>query len=535
MIKYYFSHSLKVIRKNIGFATINTIGLSLAIASAIFIGLFVNEELSVDKFHSNRDSIYRVLQEQIQAGEYYQVAKNPGPLIEVLRNDFPEVTRVSGVLKSPELIIAKDRETFFTEKNIYYVDEEFFHLFDYEIIEGKPSSFLQPNVIMLTQNMAQKYFGDENPIGETLKLDGRSSLTVVGILANNSHKSHIKFDFLISSKYLKGRLPVNRWLSNTLNIYVQLESDVEPEIFNSKIESLVSKNIGDSEWEPRLFLEKLSDIYFSNFYDFGSDSSVHGSKKQVNIAIVIGALILIIAVINFVNLTVSLSEKRVKEIGVKKSLGASRVNLIKQLLAESLIQTLVATMLALTLLQFFKTQMNDILGAEVSVSLNDPLVIISAIGAILIIGLLSGMYPAILLSSKKTSEALKGKQAVTSSGKGILRNFLVVFQFSISIILIICAFIINKQFVFLNSYDLGFNKNSTVYLKIPTGSRNDLQTLMNEVSSVSSVKSLSLSTNIPVNMNYYGHSWDWKVRRKPRKIFRFLLYMWIPDLYLPMI
>ena len=430
--------------------------------------LYISHELSYDDFHSRGKDIYRVVRtgDLNNDGKIDDVAYLSGPYSIALRNDYPDAIQ-KAVRVMPDNDLFTYKSITFNEKKVYIVDSNFFQLFDFPLVKGSPASVLsEPKSIVLTEESAKKYFGNEDPLGKILQMNKDLQLKVTGIAKNVPSNSHLDFDMLVPISNFKYFDSVKNFPNNGLFVYVQLNPKINPQQLRDQFPHFMDKYMGSyykqSGFKMGLDLEPLKEIYFN---DLQFDNVKHGNKKIVFIFMSIAILILIIACINFMNLATARAADRSKEVGLRKVLGAIRKQLVWQFMLESFLYAAFSAFLALGILQLLMPSYNYLLGYELASYWKDPYVYIFILGIIIVIGVLAGIYPALLLSSFSPIESLKGKLKLGKNG-AFFRKTLVVFQFSISVLLIISITIISSQMNYVRNMDLGFNKEQSMLVKI---------------------------------------------------------------------
>lgn len=468
MIKNYLLLAFKNLRKQKGFSFINILGLTVGITCCLMIFLFIKHEFSYDNFHTKGKDIYRILREADidNDGSKDQVAYVSGPYAITLKNDYPDLIK-QAVRVSPDNDLFTYNNISFNEKNVYLTDSNFFQLFDFELIKGNAASVLKdPLSIVLTASTAKKYFGNAEPIGKVLQMNKKQQLTVTGIVKDVPGNSHLNFDMLVPIHGFKYFDSLQYMQNNGLFVYLQLNPNVRPEQLTSHFPKFMDKYMGDyykkAGFKMDLTMQPFNDIYFSNM---SFDNVKHGSKKIVFIFMSIAILILIIACINFMNLATARATDRSKEVGLRKVLGAVRKQLLTQFILESFLYATVSCILGVILLQLLMPAYTNLIGYTLPSYWNDVWFYIFIVSVIFVIGLLAGIYPALLLSSFSPIESLKGKLRVGSNG-AFFRKALVVFQFSISVLLIIAITIISSQMSYVKNMDLGFSKEQTMLVRI---------------------------------------------------------------------
>jgi putative ABC transport system permease protein len=487
MIKNYFFLAFRSVWHNKIYTAINIIGFAVGISACVFILLWIRDENSFDRFHSKSDRIYRVL----AAEESRIQPRTPHPLAQQMVLDFPEVEKAVTMSPiwdpglTPAQFSVKYGDIVYDEKRFFSADTTFFEIFDFPFLAGNPETALkEPMNIIITRDMAIKYFGSvRDAIGKSLKINDQSYITVNGVIENVPSNSHFTFDFLISYVTMK---QIDRQIHNgvlsdyyTWNDfghynYLLLKKGADANQLEKKLnEWLLTQNfiplnekyrqmIVDGRFQ--LKLQAMNDIHLHSniMWELGTN----GSILYVYIFFTAALLILIVACVNFMNLSTARSLKRAKEVGIRKAIGVQRKQLIIQFLTESVVLTLLSAIVALLLVQAFLPAFNDFTGKELSLyNLLNPQQVWKLILGVLIIGIFAGSYPAFYLSSFIPYEVLKGK-IQTGGSQLSIRKFLVIFQFVISILLIICTMVIYRQISYLRNRDLGFNQEQVVVISM---------------------------------------------------------------------
>ncbi|MCF0059239.1 ABC transporter permease [Dyadobacter sp. CY356] len=507
MIRNYFKIAFRNLIKNKVYTGINIFGLALGLATCLLIILYISDEFNVDKHHQYGNRIFRIASKS--DGETW--AGTAGPYAQGLKNDFPEVESAARILKFPgfeDMLLRTDGNQSvkqFYEPNGFYADSTIFEIFSYNFKYGKAESALsQPNTIVLSEKLAGKLFGNENPIGKIVKIGlyfGDFNYTVSAVFKND-HKSHIDAHFFLSMQ----NTDLGPWIANQKNwsgnnifhTYFKLHEGSDAKIFEQKLPQFLDRNGGADlkamGVSKQLFIQSVPDIYLNS--DLDGEIAPNGSMTYLYIFGMIAALLLLIACINFMNLSTARSEKRAREVGVRKAMGAFRMSLIYQFLGESLAMSVLALFLSLIFINLSLPFFNNLTSKDLTISGN--LNFVSwIVGITLLTGLLSGIYPAFYLSSFRPVSVLKGK-LVNNISASFLRKGLVVFQFTISIILILGAIVIWKQLSFLQTQNLGFSKNQKIVIPLKTPqSQNNFVALKEEIEKNSVVVSASGGSAYP--------------------------------------
>ena len=450
-----------------GFSLINISGLAIGMACAILILLWIQNELGFDRFHENGGRIYQAVykfEDQEVYGRYL-----PGPLASLLKEEYPEVLDAT-TYKPWEKKISSGNKSFFGTGS--YVDPSFFKMFTFPFAQGDPdAAFSDPLSVVVTEDLADRLFGREDPMGKTLTYYAFSQgidLQVTGVLEEIPQNSHMRFDFLIP--YEIGYDWMKTWSNNAVHTYVLLHEGSDWQDVNRKISGVLNEHIPNSKIRANLYLYPLTKIHL-----FALEGG--GLITYIYIFFAMALVVLLIACINFMNLSTARSEKRFKEIGIKKVVGSSRPQLVKQFLSEAVVLSFLALFLAVLVVKWFLPSVSAMLGVDLKF-LYSPLFISSLLGMALLTGLASGSYPAFFLSTIQPASILKGQlsstvvlrkkrsRRSTARQKGsFLRKVLVVAQFSLSIFFIVCVLGIQEQLSFIRNRDLGFDKEHVVVIQ----------------------------------------------------------------------
>lgn len=467
MYSHYLKTSWRNLMKNKIFSFINLFGLTIGITVCLLIFLFVINEFSVDRFHKNESRIYRVMRGFENEGKSASVSYVSGMYAPSLLTDFKgDIDKAVRVSVNDNLVTVGNKS--FHEKKVYDVDPDFFSLFSFPLLRGDASSVLKdPSSVVLTESIAKKYFGSiDQAMGAVIELDKKLHLKVTGIAKDVAANSHLDFELVVPLENYKDGPVMTTWLSNGVYTYVLLNEHARQKDIESRMPQFVETHFGSDlkkygfRWN--LFLTPLKDIYFeTNVFD----STRHGDKTVVYIFLSIAVLILLIACINFMNLSTIRAVDRSKEVGMRKVLGALRSNLIRQFMGESLLLTTIACAASILLVSFSLPLLNQLLGYTLNVSWNTPPIYLFLVAVILIVGLAAGSYPAFVLSAFAPIQALKGRLKLGKGGSAF-RQVLVVVQFSISIFLIVGTLIIARQMQYVKSKQLGYNQDQVMVVKV---------------------------------------------------------------------
>jgi len=468
MIKNYLLMAFRNLKKYKIYSLINILGLAVGLSAFVLILLYLQFEFSYDKFHKDADHIYRVAikgyQEGKLAGESYIFTP---PIGEDLEKEFAEVKDFVRMSTLRPAYLNVNNEVF-KEMNMRYASENMFKMFSFHLISGEPKTALtEPFSIVLTQKTAERIFGNEDPIGKTIQIGPENLYNVTGVAKDPPENSSIQFNALISfSTLYHVRLMAMDWNGgNQVITYVKLQPGTDHEQLEKKQPDFMWRHINERiapyGWKNEAYFQPLKKIHF--YFDPGSKTALTNFYTFTAVAV----FILLIAGINFVNLTTARAARRAREVGLRKVVGASRGNLIRQFLGESVFLTTLAFLLGGSLVSLFTPLYSQLLDKGLNVfRMINPMSVLGLLGIILLVGIAAGIYPAFYLSSFQPAKTLKGEME-TGGGRRKFRDFLVVFQFAISVTLIICTFLIQNQIGFIKKADLGYEKENMLVINLP--------------------------------------------------------------------
>lgn len=511
MLKNYFKITLRNISRNKMYSGLNIVGLAIGLACCILILLYVHDELSYDRFHDNADSIYRVVPTFTTSERTMYLATNAHVQGPMLKDEFPEVLEYVRFTGSRERVIEYENISF-SEEHFVYADASVFEVFSFDMILGNPKEALvNPNTIVLTEEMAEKYFGSDDPMGKSLKVNYNDLFTVTGVIKNIPSASHIKPDFLasFSTMGLKPSTNINNDLLNQVNYYTYLlfREGTDYRVMEQKFTDDINRRIGAMLKQlggaAELELQPLTKIYLHS--DRELESEQLGDVTYVWLFSGIGIFILLLACLNFMNLSTARSANRAKEVGLRKVVGAQKSQLVRQFLGESLILTFISFVLSIIFVLMSMPFFRNISGKDILLnSLLNPIILAGFAGLFLIIGLIGGSYPAFFLSAFKPVEVIQGtlKRGAKSS---VLRIVLVSFQFAVSIILIIGTFTVNTQLKYVRSKNLGYDKEHVIVMQMRnTETQQKYEAIKEAIQRNPNVINVSASTTSPLGTSDFS-------------------------------
>ncbi len=462
-----FENYLKTAYRNFAkykmYTFINISGLAVGMASFFLLSLWVQHEISFDRFHKNANRIFRITTVMKKGDMETTGVLTPLPLGPALTEEYPEVNNYTRIRILPSGWTTKYKNKAYTNDSYCWADPGFFEMFSFKFLKGSPeTAFSDWNSAVITKKTAEKYFGNDEPVGKVINVAGRFEFKIAGVINNIPDNSHLQFNILAPFKmYEKLGINLENWKARlTCNTYIQIELDADYRDLNGKVKNICSRHL--PEIDAEIFLQPLKRIHLHS--DFLWDRAILGEIKYVYIFSALSIFILLIACVNFINLATARSAGRAREVGMRKVMGAGKADLVKQFFGESVISSLVSLILAVIIVEMLLPSFNELSGKNLFIDyFGNPVYIPALIGTAILTGILSGIYPSLFLSSFQPVKVLKGILNIGRSSK-YLRKGLVVFQFSLSIILIICATVIYNQLGYIKNKDLGFDKDQILII-----------------------------------------------------------------------
>lgn len=510
MFRNYLKITLRNLWNNKSYSFINIVGLAFGLASCIIILLYVNNELSYDKHHKKADRIARVASFIDFSGSYLELATTSAPMGPTLRNDYTEVEDMVRFRPRGEFLV-RSGDINIKESDIIFSDPSVFNVFTIPVIHGNAeTALLEPYTLALSRSKALKYFGTENVVGKTLLLDDDQTFEITAVYEDMPETSHFNFEFLLSMETNADEANNGVWISNNFRTYLLLKEGTDLKAFEENFRSIKKTYI-----EPQLIqftgntledfqeagnsleyeLQPLTDIHLHS--DLVAEFEPNGNIKYVFLFSGLAGFILILACINFMNLSTARSVKRAKEVGIRKTLGSVRKQLVTQFFTESILLCLFSFLIALLIVELTLPFFSNLSGTNlVSNYFSNTNLILSIAGIVLLTGLLSGSYPAVMLSGFQPIKVLKG---VLDKGTSRFRSLLVVFQFSVSLVVIIGLLVINKQLDFIQNQSLGFQKEQTVIIHDAYTLDTNLNVYKEELLKEPEFKNATISSYLPVS------------------------------------
>ena len=509
MFGNYLKIALRNLRKNRLFSFINIAGLAIGMAACILILFLVHDELTFDRFFSDAQNIYQINKSYLIGTEADYNPSTPFPLAAALRSEFAEVRNATNFHRSETLVRYNDKR--FTERNVCNSDSAFFSVFAFEFIRGSArKAFQATDAIVITEEMATKYFGDIDPIGQILNLDNRRDCTVSGVIRNIPTNSSIRYDLYIQIPPEAQAANRDNWGSHYMRTFALLSENASPAEFNQKLAALA---------EAQLPTEKISFTSFPlpKLHLYALDGRPEG-MRNIYFFSIIAAFILIIACINFMNLSTARASIRAKEVGMRKVVGAGRRQIVVQFLGESVLQAIIALVFAFLIVELVMPAFNQLTFKTISFSFSDIRVAVLFLGTAVLTGLLAGWYPALHLSSYQPVKILKGTSVSASRFTIGLRQSLVVIQFSIATLLLICSSILYLQNNYIRNKELGFNQADILYLSLNHEISNNFEAARSELLQYPDVLNVARCSSLPSATFSIMRGITWEGKQSPEGV-----------------
>jgi len=510
----FFRLALRNTLKTKGFSLINITGLAIGLTVSLLILLWIQDELSYEKFNLNAEDIYRVEEDQFYSGERYHVTVTPHPSGPVWKEKIPEIREQTRINRMPRILFRQEEKVFF-ESGVIAADSGFFKIFTLPLLFGDPLTALcSPHSIVLTEKLASKYFGDSNPMGQTLSLENKYQFMVTGVMKDPPRNSMFTFEAVIPYSFLYEIGAVNNsWGSNSILTFLLLEKGSDTEAVNKKLTDVVLEFYPTTTTKYMLF--PLLDIHLHSQFGYTHNN---GPVISLYIFSLIAVFVLLIACINFINLSTAKASRRAKEIGIKKVAGADRKNLINQFLLESLFLVFIALLLALLLMGSALPLFNEISGKKfILADLFRFRFLAGLVVTGVITGFISGIYPAFYLSSFKPAAVLTG-EPVATRGHGKMRQVLVVIQFTLTVLIAVAAIFMYLQLKYMQNKDLGFDKENLICIPMAREMKPRYYTLKSELLKEPLIEDVTAANSNPVRIGSNSGGADWDGRDPDKRV-----------------
>ncbi|GAA4311511.1 ABC transporter permease [Mucilaginibacter gynuensis] len=504
MLKNYIIIAWRNLLNNKLYSAINIGGLALGMAISFMLLLYVYNEFSYDKFHANNDRLYRVMNNQPVDGEVRTGSSTPKPLAEALLKDYPEFDKVARTTGPyPTLVNYKDKAL---KLAIMSSDPSLLDMFSFEVVSGPKGSSALADIssVVITQSAAKSLFGDANPLGQTIKIDNDRSYKVGSVIKDQPLNSSFRFKVLMSWKALEAKMPwlvTSGWGNYSFSTFAMLKPGVSADVANNKIKGLIAK------YDPNNKANNVSLYPFASLHlynEFKNYKAVGGRIEYVRLFLMLAIGILLVACINFMNLSTARSERRAREVGVRKAIGAGRFSLIIQFMGESLMMAFFALGLSLIIISLLLTSFSQIIGIKLTMPYTNTWAWVGALALTLVTGLVAGSYPSLFLSSFKPVKVLKG-QLISTKSAVRPRQVLVVVQFTFAICLILSSIFIYKQISFIKDKPVGYEQNGLVEIEVEGSIDKNFDAFRRDAISSGAITDAALTSGSITNTN--GNSW----------------------------
>lgn len=519
MLKNFFVVTVRSFFRQKFYSFINVLGLTSGLACTLFIYLWINDEVSKDKFHGDIDHIYQIFTNIKWDGEMITWESTPGPLADEIKTNIGEVSAIARISNDGDQLFQVEEKNFMERG--YFADPDFLRIFSYPIIKGNAQApVVEKSDVAISERLAKKLFGDQDPIGRSVRVQNRFDQKVTAVFADVPDASSLKFDFIMPFEVHKTYREPN-WSNADYNLYAKLNDPAQASLASENINSMVDKILLQQDStadKSRLdfYLQPYREHYLNAAFVNGVPAG--GRIKYVQVFSVVAIFILVIACINFMNMATAKAVNRSKEVGVRKVIGAQRKSLIFQFIGESLVISLVSMLLAVTVVYLLLPLFNVVVAKHIVLNLFEPKFIGILVSIVLITGVLAGSYPAFFLSGYQPSHVLKGNTNKSLSGSA-LRKGLVVFQFSLTVILIACSLVVYNQIEYIRNTNIGYDRESVISFSARGGLSKQFESFKQEALQVPAIKMVSKSNSSLVQINNQNSSVRWPGKPEDSNIF----------------
>ena len=517
MVRNFLKITFRNFKRNKLFSIINIIGLSIGMAAFILIMLWVKYELSFDRFHNNSGQIYRLISHTDQGGKPFQAAVSPAPAGKYLMENIPEIINYTTFRPyTDNMLVSIDPEDStqsvrsFNEKNRIFADSNFFKVFSFPVSRGEPHKLLKDlHSVVISETIAKKYFENTDPVGHTLRFYNKVNLIITGVFKDVPENSHLKFDFIIPFDILKSWSSSTGWGNFYFNNYFLLDKDANIDEVNNKIETVLRELIGE-EAHIGFYLQPLTDIHLRSNMDIDLADSESEINNDVYYFTIIAFFILLIACINFINLTTAKAASRAKEVGLRKVIGASRSQIVRQFVGETILYSVLSLGISLLLIELLLPTFNAFSGKNIGLFMsgweeNSALFVV----LIIFTGFIAGIYPAYYLSSFQAARILKGDYSQKGGAAGV-RKLLFMIQIGISVLLIIATLVVRDQLGLVRTKDLGYNHENLLYLTDRGNLLSNYHSLKANLLEEPAITDVTISSDIPITTIHLWGGNDWE-------------------------
>lgn len=507
MIRSYLLIAIRNIFRSKLFSTVNILGLTFGMGSALLIFLWVNDELGVNRFHSKIDRIYRVMENQTYSGgKMFTFEATPGPMAPFIKEKYPEIEMATRVTWPVNPLLQHGDKSF--KDNGRYVDPDYLLMYDFPFISGDPNTALNDrNSIVLTEAFARKMFGDQDPMGKLIVMDTKDSYQVSGVMKNVPKNSSITFDYLLPfpTFFEQNKGWIDQWGNNNIRTQILLREGTNAEDFQAKFTDEVKSH--NEQTNVKLFIQPYGDAYLYGQFTEGKQDG--GRIDYVRIFFIVAIFVLVIACINFMNLSTAQASKRAKEVGLRKVIGAVPRQLFRQFMGESFFTVTLAAVFSVLLVALALPFFNDLTGKTLSLNLLDWKIVAIFVGLIFFTSILAGSYPAIFISEFKPVQVLKG-QLKSGRRASVFRKTLVVVQFFLSIFLIVSTIVVYRQMEYMQDKDIGFVRDNMFYSWMEGDMAPKYETIRTRLLQSPGIESVSMASQLPIDIGNSTGGLQWE-------------------------
>ncbi len=515
MFKNYLKTTFRNLWKNKGYSFLNIFGLAIGIACAALIFLWVEDELNYNEYYSNKANLYKIKDHQTYDGTTFTFDATPGPLAAAIKNEIPGIKNTTRYSFGTNLLFSSQDKNIKEAGN--YVDSSFLKMFELQFIHGNPiTAFSQLNSLVISEKMANKFFNSTNVLGKPLKVNKKEDYVITGVIKDLPENVTLKFEWLAPfGNFQNENEWLLRWGNNGVATYVETEPNANMAAINKKLYNFLDTKEKDLTAKFEIYPMsrwRLFDTWEKN------GKETEGKIKYVKLFSLIAWIILIIACINFMNLSTARSEQRAKEVGVRKVLGSGKNKLILQFMGESLMMSFFSMMFCLGLIFLALPSFNNLVEKHLSMGLQNPFHLGALILIALICGIVAGIYPAFYLASFNPVKVLKGLKIQAGGSAGFIRKGLVITQFSVSIILIVATIIIFNQIQHVKTRNLGYSKNNLIYTSVEGNTKSKFNVIKNDLLATGAVENATLSNSTILNFGSNSGNWEWAGKDPSKQI-----------------
>lgn len=516
MIKNYIRIAFRSLVRNKLFSVVNILGLAFGIGSALLIFLWVKDELQVDHFHANTGRLYRVMENQKYTdGRIFTFASTPGPMAPFIKDKYPEIEKAARFTWTVTNLVQVGEKGFFETGR--YADQDFIEMFSFPLLAGDVRTALkEKNSIVINRTMAEKYFGKvEDAVGKLVTLNTKDAFTVTGVIADIPKSSSLQFEYLLSFQFFwdENKEWLDAWGNNNIRTYLLLKEGTSADDFGKKFKEEIKSHEADSNTD--LFIQPFEEAYLHGEFENGALTG--GRIETVRIFFIVAVFVLVIACINFTNLSTAQATKRAKEVGLRKVIGAVPRQLFRQFMGESFIMVCISGLVAMVLVWLLMPLFNEITGKTLSFNLLDAQLIVIFVGIIFFTALVAGGYPAVFISEFKPVQVLKG-QLKSGSKAAMFRKGLVVLQFSLSILLIISTVVVYRQMEFMEKRDIGFKRDNMFYVWLQGDMAQHYETIRSRLLASPGIASVTASGQNPIDIGNSTVGVEWEGKNEDDRI-----------------